>query len=1272
MAFLLAAPTLQGETFKNPRLISTGTDPVTVSEGDFNGDGKPDLAYLDGTSTRVLHVLLGNGDASFRFGQDISLPFGVGGMITVADVNKDGRLDLIIGGNNPQGQIAVFLGNGDGTFGTIILSQFPAAGSNYATLFSKFGVADVNGDGAVDLIAGDSLNPAVYVLLGNNTGSFTLKSSIFNGSGPSTVLTGDFNGDGHQDFLVHGALGADATVYLGNGNGTFQTGVRYKGPHNIGSVLLVDMDGDGHPDMVVSGFSNTIDILHGNADGTFASTSSGGASYGGVNPALVAVADLNGDGILDIVTVTSNGASVLLGTGNLSYKAPIPYSAGPSGVVVTGDFNGDGRIDFVGPAPGGLALLLSNADGTLQSADSYDVGEAVNSVAVGNFNSDSFPDIAVSVAAPLPRILLGLGGGKFAITPDPNQAGGAGLGSAITTGDFNGDGKTDLFLGGDNVSGNVFFGTGNGTFGPALSVGSFQVAGFSRDSVADLNKDGKSDLVLTNYQELDVLLGQANQSFKFLSSFQSGLQGSVNTSIADFNKDGTPDVVFSGTTTLQILLGKGDGTFTTGRLLQTELPNYSNLNAPQAIATADLDGDGNIDIVAVISFPGLAEIFYGKGDGTFEDPVALVLTRPYSQISIADMNGDGKRDLVLSDGTLLSVVHNNGKRAFGPEVHFLGGAIGTFVVKDLNGDGLPDIVVSNIGFNNGASTVTVLLNQPGGNTVSGSLIVKPEPSTLGLPFTISLTIGPAVAGAGTPTGVVRFAVDNFPVGSAPINGTTAQITLSNTSMFALGAHSVSAAYDGDANFLSSAFSTTHNVIPVVHQTSTALSASSNHPLASKTVRFTVTVSSTGIIPRGTVGFYDGTVTLGTAVLDGNGVGIFDTALLSAGSHNIKAIFVGNSDFASSTSPVVTVVVAANPTVTTLSAVPGSVSAGAMVSLTAMVTSTAGTPTGAITFFDGLVPIATTPLDAAGNAIFGTVFSNSGAHSISAGYAANSTYAASTSAPIAFTVNDTAAANSTSTGLTVSVTVAGAPGLMLTAAVTSPRGSPSGSVIFMEGNKVLGGATLDASGITNFSTPELATGLHYLSAVYQGTPSFKPSVSSAFLVTVPTASPDFFLNLSQAAVTLGRERSSQLKVTATPVNGFKSDVRLSCDLPVRFVACSFQPAFIRSGNGTSNLVIVASPVQHASAHLNARPWTFAWILGPWCFLFLQSKRRHHCRIAVGLALLFSIGGGLGCGSQPKVSSSLPTGTYAITVTAKASNQGHSVIHSAQVVLTVGAN
>jgi len=734
---------LAAETFKNPPLINTGSNPFSLSTGDFNGDGKRDLVYADSGG---LHVLLGNGDGTFSKAQDIPVPVLLNVTITVADVNGDGKLDLLFGGNSPQPQIDVLLGKGDGTFGSVLFSVLPLNPPLNASMTYRMGVADFNKDGAADLIVSDTLNDQMYVALGNNTGRFTLGSVIYENAAPRDVLIGDFNGDGNEDFMVEGGLAADVRVFLGKGDGTFQPAVIYGGTPTLGisSVVLADMDGDGHVDMVVSTQTNEIQILHGNADGTFVATS-GGATLNSY-PLVMAVADFNSDGVPDIAVQDGNGLNILLGTGNLNYATPVPYSLGVySWASAVADFNSDGHPDFVLTAPGGIALLLGTASGALESFAVYDMGQSVSWITSADFNGDHIFDIAVAEGPAGPGILLGKGDGTF--TLESNTAVTGGTGSIALAGDFNGDGKVDLYFTGNSSSGIVLFGNGNGTFGPPVDLTQFQQVGFVAAGEGDFNNDKRTDLVSLNYESYDTLLGQANETFTLLSAPFPGLQSNIAPAIGDFNKDGRLDMMISQLTSVQVVLGNGDGTFTLGRSININLPGNNYLCGADALATADLDGDGNLDVVIPVSCANVAEILYGNGDGTFQDPVQLPLEQGYSAVSIADLNGDHLPDLIFSNQGMIGIIHNAGNRTYSGETHYLAGTVGNIVVQDFNGDGFPDIAVASSG-----TTVSVLLNQPSGALTSGTLTVQPEPSTFTKSFTMSLTLQALKSGAGTPTG----------------------------------------------------------------------------------------------------------------------------------------------------------------------------------------------------------------------------------------------------------------------------------------------------------------------------------------------------------------------------------------------------------------------------------------------------------------------------------------------------------------------------------------
>jgi len=196
---------------------------------------------------------LGNGDGTFTHGQDISLPAGICCAVTLADVTGDGKLDVILQGSvNTQAAVAVLVGNGDGTFQSPISTTFqPTCCSDDPTFRSPAGVGDINGDGKADLVLCDILNGALYVLLGNNTGNFTFSSTIRTFT-EGVVYLLDLNGDHHLDIVATDNLGARFLVYLGSGDGTFQNYVAYEGQPGTGTLILADLDGDGHPDMIAN------------------------------------------------------------------------------------------------------------------------------------------------------------------------------------------------------------------------------------------------------------------------------------------------------------------------------------------------------------------------------------------------------------------------------------------------------------------------------------------------------------------------------------------------------------------------------------------------------------------------------------------------------------------------------------------------------------------------------------------------------------------------------------------------------------------------------------------------------------------------------------------------------------------------------------------------------------------------------------------------------------------------------------------------------------
>lgn len=576
------------------REVTTAVAATGIAAGDVNGDGIPDLVIVplnvDGQYP-PLQVLLGKGNGAFQPPKTIANSLGGGPPPILVDVNHDGILDLVY---LNSGGIVTQLGNGDGTFGDQLTFEVTGEPQSLA-------VADMNGDGKPDVVWG-SLANGVCVGLGNGNGTFTSAGCTAVPYLPSSLAVADFNNDGHLDAVAIGGPGAGGpatlTVLLGKGDGTFPSQTTFSwdnvGPIAVGDwngdgdldlavgngigeavaitlgdghgnfvalsdpscgpwpgpgVAAADLNGDGKIDLaVVNGFPaavnaiHEVDILDGNGDGTFQPPV---AIQVGVLPNAVIIADVNGDGIPDLVVTDSgppSGVWVLLGLGGGAFKPPVFYASPGLVTIVARDVNGDGVPDLIGlyESTARVVVWLGNGDGTFQAAHGFAAGVQPASMAIGHFHGAGSLDVAISDRGGNAILLLpGKGDGSFgsAITVA------TGMGpSGIVAGDFNGDGMTDLAVAATGEGGvEVFLGNGNGTFQPPVS---FAVPGNAVDLVAeDFDGDGKLDLAVTaRYKyEVIVLLGGGNGQFQVGGVFDAGgLPAGVSS--ADFRGDGKLDL----------------------------------------------------------------------------------------------------------------------------------------------------------------------------------------------------------------------------------------------------------------------------------------------------------------------------------------------------------------------------------------------------------------------------------------------------------------------------------------------------------------------------------------------------------------------------------------------------------------------------------------------------------------------------------------------------------------------------------------------------------
>lgn len=346
-------------SFAQAKTFAVGSIPRAVAVGDFNRDGKLDIAVVNFNSNNV-SVLLGNGDGTFRSSMNFAVNMNPLAL-TIGDFNGDGNEDLAVAGGFTSGEVSILLGSGTGVFGPA--KNYPAGADAQAVA-----AGDFNKDGKLDLVVANFSTNSVSLLLGNGDGSFQAPKRFTVGANPRSVAVGDFNGDGNLDVATANDSGNSVSVLLGHGDGSFGTAQDFPVGRQPFSLAVGDFNGDGKLDLAVANLStNNVSILLNKGDGSFMAAANFPA---GVGPLSLAVNDFNKDGKLDLAVANpnTNSVAVLLGFGDGTFKmdANLTLPATPMSVT-SGDFNGDEKPDLALPLAGNsaagdsVAILLNTS-----------------------------------------------------------------------------------------------------------------------------------------------------------------------------------------------------------------------------------------------------------------------------------------------------------------------------------------------------------------------------------------------------------------------------------------------------------------------------------------------------------------------------------------------------------------------------------------------------------------------------------------------------------------------------------------------------------------------------------------------------------------------------------------------------------------------------------------------------------------------------------------------------------------------------------------------
>jgi hypothetical protein len=1153
---------------------------VAIASAYLNGDNNLDVVTGDSVisvvppippppDTSTITVLIGNGDGSFK--PQVNYPgctVGSAVQILLADFNRDGNTDIALGcsdrknanlngGNGgTSGGLVIILGNGDGTFRT---PTFYSTGD-----VAGIATGDFNGDGLLDLVLTDNAQQNVVFFTGNGDGTFTKEATtITTSTAARGVVVADFNKDGNDDVAYVIASGGlfDLYVATGNGDGTFQVPTTPVATQIGEFITTGDTNADNNADIVSATITrpgpfpvpantdigNSLFVLLGKGDGTFQTP----VPYLSDIPSDPHLADVNGDGIPDIIAGGSIGALVYQGNGDGTFVpytvASLPNAEPVIGgfaftyAVNAGDYNNDGNADLIGTNATLPQAAVSLSQVTQTSAASALTSVGVFPLGTGVHNVDaSYSGDSVYVGSLSNTVLLTAApvDTSLALTVSPNSTILTGQSVTLTANlspftvsspTTTTDGELVNFFSGTTLlgSGHLLGGVATISTTVLLPGSNSLTAVFPGDSnynpsTSNTVTAAVSNIVLTSSLNPSIYM----QSVTFTATLPAGKGGVVSffdgaTSIGGGAIIGTTATF----TTSTLTVGSHNITATFGSTSNTVVQVVNKATPTVTVSTSSPSTFGqSVTITASVPLGPTGTITLtsggvtlGGGTITSTNGTVTVTTTvlPVGSDTItATYNGDGTYNTATGAGTQTVTTANSTSTLTSSLNPSLPGSSVTFTDTILP-SGATGTVTFSMGstllgtttVSGGVATFTtstlplgsdlIKATYSGNGSYNSSFATVTQTVARTTPTVTVNTSGPSTFGqtvtitasvpAG-PTGTITITSGGVTLGSGTITSSNGVVTITTTQLPG-GSDVITASYGGDTTN-NPASGTTTQVVGKASPTET-LTSSLNPSSFNQAVTLTATLPTN---TTGTVTFTNGTTVLNTVNLV-NGVASLTTSALPAGSNSITATYNGDASNNKATASLTQTVNKATTTLSVVSA-PNPSNFGATVTITT--TLPIGT-TGTVTITGGGLNLVSGPISATtGIAVVTTTSLPVGNDSITSTYAgdSNSNGAVGTTSQTVTKAAPTVSLTSSLNPSTINQSV--------TFTATLPA-TASGTVTFLDGSTTLGSGTI-SGGTASFTTTTLTVGVHNITASYGGDTNYNSAVSTVLLQTVNKATP----------------------------------------------------------------------------------------------------------------------------------------------------------------------